>query len=538
LFRAASCTVLYKCKPAPEQELNMDIVISAFIAAVTFVLGFILHKLFISREIKGSEAEADRIVTDAKREGEALKREALLEGRDKISREKVSALEEYQEKRINLDRKESRISGETERLGILREKLEDSQKALKKRETGLSETEQSLNAKHQRVTKLMDEQNKLLEKIANLSREEARKLMLSNLEEELHHEAGRLTRKILEAAENKAEEEALKILSTSIQRCSADYVVENCVSIVNLPSDDMKGRIIGREGRNIRAFEAVTNVDVIIDDTPEAVVISCFDPVRREVARIALEKLLEDGRIHPGRIESVVAKVSSEMEKKIRKLGNQLALDANVSGLHQQLIRHLGRLRYRTSYGQNMYQHSLETANICGLLASELKLDPVIARRIGLLHDIGKATDQDIEGSHAAVGMELAQRYEESSVVCNAIGAHHEEIECNSLYAILIQAADAVSSARPGARRETLELYVRRLHKLEAIADSFDGVRKSYAIQAGRELRIAVKPEQIDDDSAAELARIVARKIESDMEYPGQIKVTVIRETRASETAR
>lgn len=516
----------------------MNIIIPAVTAVVTFMLGYLLHKMLISREIKGAEVEADRIVSDAKREGESMKREALLEGRDAISRERVDALEEYQEKRIALDRKETQISGEKERLGVLREKLENTDKALKKRETGLSETEQSFNAKHQRVNKLMEEQNKLLEKIASLSKGEARKLLLSNLEEELHHEAGGLTRKILEAAENKAEEEALRILSTSIQRCAADYVVENCVSVVNLPSDDMKGRIIGREGRNIRAFEAATHVDVIIDDTPEAVVISCFDPVRREVARQALEKLLEDGRIHPGRIESVVSKVSSEIEKKIRKLGNQLALDANVSGLNQQLIRHLGRLRYRTSYGQNMYQHSLETANICGLLASELKLDPVIARRIGLLHDIGKATDQDIEGSHAAVGMELAQRYEESSVVCNAIGAHHEEIECESLYAILIQAADAVSSARPGARRETLELYVRRLHKLESIADSFDGVRKSYAIQAGRELRIAVKPEQIDDDSAAELARIVARKIESDMEYPGQIKVTVIRETRASETAR
>ncbi|MEN8209369.1 MAG: ribonuclease Y, partial [Candidatus Fermentibacteria bacterium] len=369
------------------------------------------------------------------------------------------------------------------------------------------------------------------------SREDARKLMLSNLEEELHHEAGRLTRKILETAENKAEEEALKVLSTAIQRCAADHVVENCVSVVNLPSDDMKGRIIGREGRNIRAFEAAANVDVIIDDTPEAVVISCFDPVRREIARQSLEKLLDDGRIHPGRIESTVTRVASEMEKKIRKLGNQLALDANVSGLHQQLIRHLGRLRYRTSYGQNMYQHSLETAHICGLLASELKLDAALARRVGLLHDIGKATDQDIEGSHAIVGMELAQRYEESPLVCNAIGAHHEEIECDSLYGIIIQAADSVSSARPGARRETLELYVRRLHKLESIADSFDGVKKSYAIQAGRELRIAVRPETVDDDAAAELARIVARKIESDMQYPGQIKVTVIRETRSSETA-
>lgn len=516
----------------------MNIAIPAAVAVCTFVLGFILHKILIAREIKGAGTEADRIVFDAHREADAVKREALLEGRDRISRERAEALEEYQERRIKLDRKESQVSSESERLGILKEKILDTKNSLDKRNTDLSEIEQSLNAKHQRVNKLMEEQNRLLEKIANLSREEARKLMLSNLEEELHHEAGRLTRKILEDAENKAEEEALKILSTAIQRCAADHVVENCVSVVNLPSDDMKGRIIGREGRNIRAFEAATNVDVIIDDTPEAVVISCFDPVRREIARQSLEKLLEDGRIHPGRIESIVAKVTSEMEKKIRKLGNQLALDANVAGLHQQLIRHLGRLRYRTSYGQNMYQHSLETAHICGLLASELKLDPIVARRIGLLHDIGKATDQDIEGSHALVGMELAQRYEESSVVCNAIGAHHEEIECDSLYAMLIQAADAVSSARPGARRETLELYVRRLHKLESIADSFDGVRKSYAIQAGRELRIAVKPESVDDDSAAELARIVARKIESEMQYPGQIKVTVIRETRASETAR
>ena len=500
-------------------------------------MGFLLHKILIAREIRGAEVEADRIVSDARRESETIKREALLEGRDTISRERADSLEKLQERRTNLDRKENQTASESERLGILREKLQDKKKIIDNRETGLSEMENSLQAKHNRMNKLMEEQNKLLEQIASLSREDARKLMLSNLEEELHHEAGRLTRKILEAAENKAEEEALKVLSTAIQRCAADHVVENCVSVVNLPSDDMKGRIIGREGRNIRAFEAAANVDVIIDDTPEAVVISCFDPVRREIARQSLEKLLDDGRIHPGRIESTVARVASEMEKKIRKLGNQLALDANVAGLHQQLIRHLGRLRYRTSYGQNMYQHSLETAHICGLLASELKLDAALARRIGLLHDIGKATDQDIEGSHAIVGMELAQRYEESPLVCNAIGAHHEEIECDSLYGIIIQAADSVSSARPGARRETLELYVRRLHKLESIADSFDGVKKSYAIQAGRELRIAVRPETVDDDAAAELARIVARKIESEMQYPGQIKVTVIRETRSSETA-
>ncbi|MBD3278782.1 MAG: ribonuclease Y [Candidatus Aegiribacteria sp.] len=515
----------------------MDIVIPVLVAAVAFAAGYTLNKILVAKEIRGAETEAERIVAEAGREAETIKREALLEGRDQLSLEKAEMLEKHQERRVILDSRENKINTESERLSMMKEKLEERKESLDRRETGLSEMENSLNAKHKRVNRLMDEQNRLLEKTASLSREEARKLMLSNLEEELHHEAGRLTRKIIEDAENRAEEEAMKILATAVQRYSADHVVENCVSVVNLPSDDMKGRIIGREGRNIRAFEKATNVDVIIDDTPEAVVISCFDPVRREIARQSMEKLLDDGRIHPGRIESTVSKVNSEMKKRIRKLGNQLALDANVSGLHQQLIRHLGRLRYRTSYGQNMYQHSMETSHICGLLAAEMKLDPVLARRIGLLHDIGKSTDQDIEGSHAVVGMELAQRYEESQVVCNAIGAHHEEVECESLYAVLLQAADSVSSARPGARKETLELYVRRLHKLESIADSFDGVRKSYAIQAGRELRIAVKPERVDDDSAQELARIVARKIESDMEYPGQIRVTVIRETRASETA-
>jgi ribonuclease Y len=516
----------------------VDYLIPAGAAAVAFLLGFLLHRMLIAREIKGAEAESERIIHDARREAETIKREAVLEGRDSISRERSKMLEELQERRVKLDRQESQHAAEVEKLGISRERLQDRQKTVDARETALAEMEQSLNAKHVRANKLMEEQNRLLEQIASLSREEARKLLMSNLEDEARQESLRITRKILDDAENAAEDEATRILATSIQRCAADHVVEHCVSVVNLPSDDMKGRIIGREGRNIRAFEAASNVDVVIDDTPDSVVLSCFDPVRREIARLSMEKLLEDGRIHPGRIESVIAKVTAEMEKKIKKLGTQLALEANVSGLNAQLIRHLGRLRYRTSYGQNMYQHSLETAHVCGLLAAELKLDVPLARRIGLLHDIGKATDQDIEGSHAMVGMELAQRYEETHVVCNAIGAHHEEIDAESLYAVLVQAADAVSSARPGARRETLELYVRRLHKLEAIADSFDGVKKSYAIQAGRELRIAVKPEVIDDDAAADLARMVARKVENELEYPGQIKVTVIRETRASETAR
>jgi ribonuclease Y len=505
---------------------------------VAFVLGYLLHKLLVSKEIKGATAQAERIVADAARESEAIRKEALLEGRDQLSREREAVLEEQQKRRTELDRRETEIDRLREQMERQRETLENRTQSINAQETSLAEKEQALVAKHQRANRLMEEQNRLLEKIAVLSREDARNLLMSNLEEEARLEASRLTRRILEDAERNAEEKADWLLSTAVQRCSASHVVENCVSVVSLANDDMKGRIIGREGRNIRAFEMATGVDVVIDDTPEAVVLSCFDPVRRETARLALEKLIADGRIHPGRIESVVGKVTAEMERNIKKLGNDLAMEADVSGLHPQLIRHLGRLRYRTSYGQNMFQHSLEVAHICGLLAAELKLDTAVARRVGLLHDIGKATDQELEGSHAIVGMELARRFEESPVVCNAIGAHHEELEPESLFAVLVQAADAVSSARPGARRETLELYIRRLHKLESIADAYDGVSKSYAIQAGRELRIAVKPEMVSDGDAEDLARTVARKIESEMEYPGQIRVTVIREVRATETAK
>lgn len=512
--------------------------IAAVGAAVVFFLGFTLHRTLVSRERKGAMSEVERILTEGRREAETLKKEALLEGREIIAGEKASQLEKLRQSQSELDRRETGMNRQLEQIQRNRETLDARAESLKGLETAMTEREQSLNAKHLRANKLLEEQNQKLEDISMLTREDARNLLLSNLREEARHEAAKITRGIIEEAERSSEEKATMILSTAVQRCAANHVVENCVSVVSLTSDELKGRIIGREGRNIRAFESATGVDVVIDDTPEAVVLSCFDPVRREVARQALEKLITDGRIHPGRIESIVQKAQADMEKKIRKLGNELSLEANVPGLHSQLIRHLGRLRYRTSYGQNMYQHSLEVAHICGLLASELKLDPAMARRVGLLHDIGKATDQELEGSHAIVGMELARRYDEQMLVCNAIGAHHEEIEPTSLYAVLVQAADAVSSARPGARRETLELYVRRLHKLEAIADSFEGVGKSYAIQAGRELRIAVKPEQIDDAGAADMAREIARKIESEMEYPGQIKVTVIREVRASETAR
>jgi len=516
----------------------MHPVICIGLGVVAFLLGFFLHKLLVSKEIGGAKKESSRILGEARREAEALRKEAILEGRDLVSREKAAAAEENQKVRQDLDERERRLVRMEERLGRQGENLDRRETTLEAQKTDLAEKEQALLAKHQRVNRLMEEQNRLLEKHAGLTREEARKVLVANLEEEAQLEAGRLTRKILEQAERDAEDRANWILSTAIQRCSANHVMENCVSVVNLPSDDMKGRIIGREGRNIRSFEGATGVDVIIDDTPEAIVLSCFDPVRREVARQSMEKLIADGRIHPGRIESVVEKASAEMEKQTKKLGNELCMEANVSGLHPQLIRHLGRLRYRTSYGQNMYQHSLEVAHISGLIASELKLDASVARRAGVLHDIGKATDQEVEGSHAQVGMELARRFDESPLVCNAVGAHHEEVEPESLYALIVQAADAVSGARPGARRETLERYVRRLHRLEALADGFDGVSKSYAIQAGRELRIAVRPESVDDGGAADLARMVARRIERDMEYPGQIKVTVIREVRAAETAR
>jgi ribonuclease Y len=507
-------------------------------AVIAFFLGFLLHRQLVARETRGAATQAERMLADARREAESLRKEAILEGREVISRERAQAQEEAQKRRSELDRKESELSRRSEYVDRTREKLERREAGLDAQETSLAERDQALLAKQQRVTKIMEEQNRLLEQIAGLSREEARNLLISNLEEEARLEAGRIQRRILEEAERTADDEATRILSTAVQRCAANHVVENSVSVVQLPGEEMKGRIIGREGRNIRAFETATGVDVVIDDTPEAIVLSAFDPVRREIARQAMEKLISDGRIHPGRIESVVAKIEGEMEKNLVKLGTELCMEADVSGVHPQLVRYLGRLRYRTSYGQNMFQHSLEVAHICGLLASELKLDPATARRAGLLHDIGKAMDQEMEGSHAVVGMDMARRFEESPLICNAIGAHHEEMEPESLFAVLVQAADAVSGARPGARRETLELYVKRLQKLESIADSFDGVSKSYAIQAGREIRIAVKPETIDDPGAADLARLVARRIESEVEYPGQIKVTVIREVRASETAR
>jgi len=397
---------------------------------------------------------------------------------------------------------------------------------------------QAISEKNHHLDEILHRQNEKLEKIAGMSTEEAKKLLISNLENEARTAAAKQIKEIKDEAERNASKISRKIITLAIERCAADHVVESTVSVVDLPNDEMKGRIIGREGRNIRAFENATGIDVIIDDTPEAVILSGFDPIRREVARLSLEKLVKDGRIHPGRIEELVEKTRKELNEEIMEIGESTILDLNIHGVHTEIVRLLGRLRYRTSYGQNVLQHSKEVAFVASLLASELGIDPVVAKRAGLLHDIGKAADHEMEGPHAEIGAEFARRYGENDIIINAIAAHHEDVEAESLIAHVISAADAISGARPGARRETLENYIRRLEKLEKIADAFDGVEKSYAIQAGREIRILVSHKRIDDAQAAQLAGDISRKIEDDMEYPGQIKVVVIRETRAVEYAR
>jgi ribonuclease Y len=514
----------------------VGIVIGA--AVLSFFLGWFVSRKIAEAKIGRAEELARKIVREAEKEAEIKKKEAILEAKDDWYKAKVNFERESQNRKIEIQRLEKMLSDREANLDRKVDILNRKERDIQNKEKVLYARDKALRLKDEELKRLIADQNKQLEKIAQMTTDEAKKLLMENLENQARQEATQLIKEIKEQAEQTAEKEAKNIIISAIQRCAADHTVESTVSVVNLPNEEMKGRIIGREGRNIRSFETATGIDVIVDDTPEAVILSGYDPIRREVARMALEKLTLDGRIHPARIEEVVAKCEKEMEVIIRETGEQTCFDVGIHGIHPELVKLLGKLQFRTSYGQNVLQHSKEVSYLCGLMAAELGLDANFAKRAGLLHDIGKAVDRETEGTHSQIGYSVAQKYGENPIVLNAIAAHHEDVLQESVYSVLVQAADAISGARPGARRETLEGYIKRLEKLEELADSFKGVAKSYAIQAGREIRIIVEHEHIDDKGAEELAVEIAKKIEAELEYPGQIKVTVIRETRAVEYAK
>lgn len=489
-------------------------------------VGYFLRRMIGEAKIKSAEAEAKRVLEQATKAAETKQREILLEARDSAQKIRDEVDKEVRERRQEIQRLERRLINKEE-------SLERRQETMIQREENLSKQEKAFAEKERILEGLQEESMKELERISGLSRDSARDKILQEVRETLKEESARLIRDTEAQAREEAEQKSRSIVALAIQRCAADHVAENTVSVVELPSDEMKGRIIGREGRNIRTLETLTGIELIIDDTPEAVILSGFDPIRREVARLALERLVADGRIHPARIEEMVEKAQKDVETIIKQEGEQAALQLSVHGLHPELIKLLGRLRFRTSYGQNVLKHSIEVAQLAANMAAEIGAEVTMAKRAGLLHDIGKAVDHEVEGSHVAIGVNLLRRYRESHDVIRAIEAHHGDVEPQSVEAFLVAAADAISAARPGARRETLEMYLKRLEKLEDIANSFDGVEKSYAIQAGREIRIMVKPERIDDLGSVTLARDIVKRIEKELEYPGQIKVTVIRETRA-----
>jgi len=516
----------------------INYVIFVVIALVCLYLGYFLRRYHAEQKTQDAETKAKFIVDQAKKEAEDRKRGAELEGKDLLYKLRQEFEQQTKDRRQEIFNLEKRLAQKEENIDRRLDLLEKKEKDTETKLEFLKKQEDALKTKESQLQSLIAEEKERLQKIASLSLEEARQILLSRLSEELNSEKAILIRRQEEELRNTAEKKAAEVISLAIQRCAVEHTVETTVSVVNLPSDEMKGRVIGREGRNIRALEMATGVDVIIDDTPEAVTLSCFDPVRREIARLSLEKLISDGRIHPGRIEELVEKTKKDMDEKIKEEGERAVFDSGVDGLHPELVKLLGRLKYRTSFGQNALQHSREVSYLVGVMASELGLDFKLAKRVGLLHDIGKALDYQIEGTHAKIGADTAKKFNESPEVIHAIEAHHEEIEARSFYAVLTVAADAISAARPGARRETLETYVKRLEKLESIANLFKGVDKSYAIQAGREIRIIVQPEKINDNDATALARDIRKKIEEGMEYPGQIKVTVIRETRAIEYAK
>ena len=505
--------------------------IAVFVLVVGVVAGYFVRFQMAEKKTGSAEETARRIVDDARSQAETMKKEKLLEARDEAHRLRSEQERELRERRGELKSQERRLNQREENLEKKLDQLET-------REEGISQKQREVQQMREEAEALHAQQLTQLEKISGMSVDEAKAVLLENVENDAKHDAAVLIRDVEMRAKEEADKRARNIVSLAIQKCAADQVAESTVSVVPLPNDEMKGRIIGREGRNIRALETATGIDLIIDDTPEAVILSGFDPIRREVARIALERLVMDGRIHPASIEEMVNKARKEVDAQIAEAGDSAVFETGVHGLHHELVRLLGRMKFRTSYGQNVLQHSVEVSHLAGIMAAELGADVTLAKRAGLLHDIGKSIDHEVEGPHVQIGADLAKKYRENPQVINAIAAHHGDVEPKTVEAVLVQAADAISAARPGARRETLENYIRRLEKLEEIANSFDGVEKSFAIQAGREIRIVIKPEIIDEAGAVVLARDISKKIEAELDYPGQIKVNVIRETRAVDYAK
>jgi ribonuclease Y len=519
-----------------ENVLNLIIPAGLFIFGI--ILGFYLRSIILKRQNQAAESLAERIVSEAKKEAENIKKESLLQAKENILKVKADLEREQKERKQDLDTLERRLRSKEEYLDKRMESLSQKESILEEMEKGLSQKEKVLQEKLEKVNRSLEEQRAALEKIAAMTSEEAKQALIASMEAEARAEAAATIRKIEDETKKIADKKAQEIIAYAIQRYSGEFVAENTVSVVNLPNDEMKGRIIGREGRNIRAIEMATGIDLIVDDTPEAVVLSSFDPIRREVARIALERLIADGRIHPGRIEEIVKKAKMDVDTIIREVGERTCFDLGLHDIHPEIIYLLGSLKYRKSFSQNVLQHSIEVAHLTAMMAAELKMNIKEAKRAGLLHDIGKAVDHEVEGSHASIGADIARRYGESPNIVQAIAAHHDDGRTNTMLGVLVQAADTLSAARPGARREMIESYVKRLEELENLARSFKGVDKCYAIQAGREIRILVENEKISDNDAVMLCRDIVKKIEQELTYPGQIKVTVIRETRISDYAR
>lgn len=512
--------------------MELQVVLVAVVTTlIGLVIGFFIRKNIAEGKIASAESQAKKIVEEAEKNAEGKKREAIVMAKEEVLKLRNEMEREIRDRRNELQRLERRLLQKEETLDRKMDSMEKKEESISRKEVEIENTKAEL-------TNVLSRQLAELERVSGLSSEEARQILLNDVEKELQHDMAVMIKDFENRAKEEADKRARDIISSAIQRCAADHVAEATVAVIPLPNDEMKGRIIGREGRNIRAFETLTGIDLIIDDTPEAVILSGFDPIRREVARLALERLISDGRIHPARIEEMVEKAQKDVEVQIREAGEQATFETGVHGLHPELVKLLGRLKFRTSYGQNVLKHSIEVCHLAGLMAAELGIDVKLAKRAGLLHDIGKAVDHEVEGPHVAIGVNLCQKYKESPEVIHAIAAHHGDEEPRTIEAVLVQAADAISAARPGARRETLESYIKRLQKLEEIAGTFEGVEKSFAIQAGREIRIMVKPDKIDDMAAIRLVRDVAKKIENELDYPGQIKVIIIRETRYVEYAK